>query len=108
MAIKQCLAPGDIVVINGEYQGGSSIGFYLPQKVLLLNGRMTGLEFGSYYPDAPKVFIGDSDIAQLWKGDQRVFLFTHEREIEIFKKAISGEIFHLAASGEKSVFSNRP
>src|SRR5262249_5249336 len=71
-AIAERQAPGDLVVINGEYDGGSSISFYLPQKVLLLNGRINGLEFGSYYPDAPQVFIGDSEIAQLWQGPQRV------------------------------------
>jgi 4-amino-4-deoxy-L-arabinose transferase-like glycosyltransferase len=107
-AIKERLSPGDIVVINGEYQGGSSIGFYLPQKVLLLNGRMTGLEFGSYYPDAPQCFIGDDEIARLWKEDQRIFLFTHDREIEAVKKAVSGEMFKIAGAGEKSVFSNKP
>ncbi len=108
MKIKQRLAPGDVVVINGEYQGGSSIGFYLPQKVLLLNGRMTGLEFGSYYPDAPQVFIGDSEIAQLWRGAQRVFLFTHDRDFGRVKSAVNSEMFRIAAAGEKSVYSNRP
>ncbi len=107
-AIKQRLATGDIVVINGEYQGGSSIGFYLPQKVLLLNGRMTGLEFGSYYSDAPRVFISDGEIAQLWKGNQRVFLFTHDRDFEAVRRAVNGEMFLVAAAGEKSVYSNRP
>ena len=41
-------------VINGEYYNASSIGFYLKPKMYLLNGRMTGLEFGSHYPDAPR------------------------------------------------------
>jgi len=108
MAIKQRLAPGDLVVINGEYQGGSSIGFYLPQKVLLLNGRMTGLEFGSYYPDAPPVFIGDGEIARLWGGERRVFLFTHDGDFEKVRRVIQGEMFHVAAAGEKSIYSNRP
>jgi 4-amino-4-deoxy-L-arabinose transferase-like glycosyltransferase len=108
MEIKRRLAPGDVVVINGEYQGGSSIGFYLPQKVLLLNGRMTGLEFGSYYPDAPQVFIGDNEIAQLWRGAQRVFLFTHDRDFEKVKSVVSSEMFRIAAAGEKSIYSNRP
>jgi hypothetical protein len=108
MAIKRRLAPGDMVVINGEYQGGSSIGFYLPQKVLLLNGRMTGLEFGSYYPDAPPVFIGDGEIAQLWSGERRVFLFTHDGDFEKVRRVIQGEMFQVAAAGEKSVYSNRP
>jgi 4-amino-4-deoxy-L-arabinose transferase-like glycosyltransferase len=108
MAIKQRLAPGDMVVINGEYQCGSSIGFYLPQKVLLLNGRMTGLEFGSYFPDAPPVFIGDGEIAQLWNGERRVFLFTHDGDFEKVRSVVKGEMFRLAAAGEKSIYSNRP
>lgn len=106
-SIKQRLAPGDIVVINGEYQGASSIGFYLPQKVLLLNGRMTGLEFGSYYPDAPKVFINDADIARLWREDRRVFLFLYDEKFEQVKQTIGGEMFRLAAAGGKTIYSNR-
>jgi hypothetical protein len=107
-AIKRRLAPGDLVVINGEYQGGSSIGFYLPQKVLLLNGRMTGLEFGSRYPDVPPVFIGDSDISQMWSGERRVFLFTHDDAFEKVRSVVKGEMFRLASAGEKTIYSNRP
>jgi 4-amino-4-deoxy-L-arabinose transferase-like glycosyltransferase len=107
-AIERRLAPGDLVVINGEYQVGSSIGFYLQQKPLLLNGRMTGLEFGSHYPDAPPVFIGDSEIAQLWQGQRRVFLFTRDIDFEKVRKVIEGQMFKVAAAGEKTVYSNRP
>lgn len=107
IAINQRLAPGDVVVINGEYYNGSSVGFYLPQKVLLLNGRMTGLEFGSYYPDAPKVFIDDQEFAKLWRGDKRVFLFTADRDFAAVKNAVNDEMFKIATSGEKSVYSNR-
>lgn len=105
--IKQRLTSDDLVVINGEYYLGSSIGFYLPQKVLLLNGRMTGLEFGSYYPDAPQVFIGDKEIAELWRGDKRIFLFTADRDFDTVKSAINAEVFKIATAGEKSVYSNR-
>ena len=107
-AIKQRLAPGDLVVLNDEYYGGSSIGFYLPQKVLLLNGRRNGLEFGSHYPDTPPVFIGDGEIAQLWSGERRVFLFTRDSELEKVRRVVKGEMFRLAGAGEKSVYSNRP
>jgi len=106
--IRRRLAPGDLVIINGEYQGGSSIGFYLPQKVLLLNGRMTGLEFGSHYPDAPPVFIGDAEVARLWRGDRRVFLFSYDDQIDRVRQAVAGEMYRIAAAGEKSVYSNRP
>jgi hypothetical protein len=106
-SVKQRLAPGDLVVINGEYQGASSLGFYLPQKVLLLNGRMTGLEFGSYYPDAPRVFIGDADIARLWREDKRIFLFVYDDKLEQVKQAVGGEMFRIASTGGKAIYSNR-
>lgn len=106
-SIKQRLATGDVVVINGEYDSGSSLGFYLPQKLLMLNGQMAGLEFGSRYPDAPKVFINDSEFAELWRGDKRVFLFTADRDFAAVKSAVTGEMFKIASAGEKSVYSNR-
>src|ERR1035438_7287014 len=50
-AIERLLKPDDAVVINGEFYNASSLGFYLKPKMYLLNGRMTGLEFGSRYPE---------------------------------------------------------
>ncbi len=108
MAIRERLAPGDVVVINGEYQGGSSIGFYLPQKVLLLNGRMTGLEFGSYYPDAPQVFIDNEEIPRLWQGEKRVFIFVYDDQYDDLKKRLPGDTFRIASAGGKSIYSNQP
>jgi hypothetical protein len=107
VAIRERLAPGDVVVINGEYQGGSSIGFYLPEKVLLLNGRMTGLEFGSYYPDAPPVFIDNAEIARLWQGPKRIFLFVHDDKYTDVVKHLPGDSHRIAAAGGKAVYSNR-
>lgn len=106
--IKQQLAPGDLVVLNGEYQGGSSIGFYLPQKLLLLNGRMTGLEFGSHYPDAPPIFINNNDITNLWQADKRIFLFTYDDKFDQVKSLLPGNIYTFATSGGKTIYSNRP
>ncbi len=106
--IGKRLAPGDVVVINGEYQGGSSIGFYLARQVLLLNGRVTVLEFGSHYPDVPPVFIDNAEIARLWPGARRVFLFTPNDQADEVKKILTKDIFLIAAAGGKTIYSNRP
>lgn len=109
IAIKERLAPGDIVVVNGEFQGGSSIGFYLPDRVLLLNGRMTGLEFGSHYPDAPPIFIDNTEIAKLWQAGQRVFLYVHDEQWDKVQSILpNNQRFLIATKGGKSVYSNRP
>ncbi len=105
--IGKRLAPDDIVALNGEYQSGSSIGFYLARQILLLNGRTTVLEFGSHYPDAPPVFIDNEQIARLWQGERRVFLMTPSDKSEELKKVLNGEVFMIASAGGKSVLSNR-
>ncbi len=109
LAIERERQPGDLVVLNGEYYEGSSIGFYIQPKVYLLNGRMTGLEFGSRYPDAPPLFIGDCEIQEWWAGDRRVFLFTQGAKRDRLERQLRRERMYLiAASGGKFVFSNRP
>ena len=107
--IEQRWQPGDQVVIRGEYQGGSSLGFYLDRQVLLWNGRMTGLEFGSRFPDAPPVFLEDADMARLWAGPQRVFLFTYEEgTAELREMVPPGAVHPIASLGDKVILSNRP
>ncbi len=108
-AIERVLQPGDLVVINGEYYNGSSVGFYLKPKIYMLNGVMTDLEFGSHYPDAPPLFIGDRDIQQWWTGGRRIFLFTKGEDRAAVEKLLSpGSVSVIASSGGKFVLSNRP
>ena len=66
--------PGDKIALYGEYDAGSSIGFYTRKQILIFNGRYNGLEFGSYYPDAPKVFLNDRTFWPVWNGTETVFL----------------------------------
>ncbi len=107
-AIEKVLKPQDAVVINGEYYNASSLGFYLKPKMYLLNGRMTGLEFGSHYPDAPPLFIGDTDIARWWTEPRRVFLFTNggDSRAKVESLLPAGSVHVIAASGGKFVLSN--
>lgn len=62
-AIMQNWQPGATIVFNGEYQKGSSIAFYTNQQILLLNGKVTGLLWGSKYPDVPPVFIDEAEFS---------------------------------------------
>ena len=49
-AIGSRLHPGDVVEINGEYEAGSTLGFYLRRQVRILNGRSSDLWYGSTIP----------------------------------------------------------
>jgi len=52
-------APRGQLVIYGNHNAISSLLFYTEDKCLMLNGRYFNLEYGSYAPDAPPVFIND-------------------------------------------------
>lgn len=108
-AILPHLRPDDQIAIYGEFYGGSSIGFYTQRKTWIYNGRYSGLEFGSYSPDAPKIFLTDSDFPRLWNGPQRVFLFVPEKlRREAGLRLPADSTYLLAESGGKAVYVNRP
>lgn len=108
-AIGTELRPGDIIEINGEYEGGSSLNYYTGYPVRILNGRSANLWYGSFFPDAPQIFDDTAAFQKLWTGGQRIFLWT---EIEEQDKALTGidrdTVFPLSRSGGKVVLSNRP
>jgi 4-amino-4-deoxy-L-arabinose transferase-like glycosyltransferase len=103
-AIRPRLQPEDVIVLNGEYESGSTLGFYLHRQVRILNGRSSNLWYGSFFSDAPAIFDGDASIARLWNGPRRVFLLTDVAQ----PPHLPGAVFTLAESGGKAVLSNRP
>jgi len=98
---------GDLIVINGEYESGSSINFYTRRQVHILNGRRANLEYGSYFKDAPDLFLDDSDITRLWEQSERIFLVTDAEQAGRLKQLLRGKVFTVAASGGKLIFSNQ-
>ncbi len=103
-AIRPQLKPADVIVLNGEYESGSTLGFYLHRQLRILNGRSSNLWYGSFFSDAPAIFDDDASIARLWSGPQRVFLLTDAGA----PPHLPGTVYMIAASGGKAVLSNRP
>jgi 4-amino-4-deoxy-L-arabinose transferase-like glycosyltransferase len=103
-AIRARLGPDDVVVLNGEYESGSTLGFYLKRQVRILNGRSSNLWYGSFFSDAPAIFDDDASMARLWSGQQRVFLLTDAAA----PPRLPSPVFTVATSGGKAVLSNRP
>lgn len=106
-AIERQIQPGDQIVDDGEYSLASSVNFYTRQQMLIWNGRINGLWYGSLFPDAPQIFLDDAQFAQLWTGTSRVYLVTgkQQRFNELQKL---GPVYPIAKSGGKFVYSNRP
>jgi len=103
-AIKPEMDSDDVVVVSGRYERASSLPFYLEREVKVLNGRSSGLWYGSFFPDAPQVFIDNDTLMQLWAGENRVFLWTPLDQVP----QLSGQAFVIGQSGGKEILSNKP
>jgi 4-amino-4-deoxy-L-arabinose transferase-like glycosyltransferase len=102
-AIQPRLQEGDVVEINGEYEAGSTLGFYLRRQVRILNGRSSDLWYGSTFQDAPHIFDDDASFRKLWSGPQRIFLWTELGKVP----SLPGPTYAIAQSGGKEIVSNR-
>ncbi len=105
--IQQRRQPGDLVAIDGELTAGSTLLFYGEPPVYLVNGHVNGPWFGSFWPDAPRIFWSDADLARQWVGAHRVFLLTYHPDERTPELVRLGPVHALAAAGGKTILSNR-
>ncbi len=108
-AIAAQLRPGDLVAIHGEYEAGSTLGFYLRRNDLhIVEGRSSNLWYGSFFPDAPPIFESRQSIAEKWSGPQRIFLWQDPSDQDRQPLSLPGPVFVIANSGGKQILSNQP
>jgi hypothetical protein len=74
---------------------------------LLLNGRKNNLEYGSYAPGAPAVFIDDAEFMRLWSGTIRYYLMADRSGLARLSALVGTARLHqIAESGGKFLFTN--
>jgi 4-amino-4-deoxy-L-arabinose transferase-like glycosyltransferase len=99
--------PDDLIVIDGELTAGSTLIFYTGQQVHLVDGRVNGLWYGSFWPDAPQIFETEDTLRRLWAGPRRIFLFTYNPTTRARNLAPFSPVHTLAAAGGKTILTNR-
>lgn len=100
--------PGQLI-LNGEYYSFSSVFFYTGRTALLLNGRVNNLEYGSYAPGSPAVFIGDAQFTELWSKPQRSYVLTDADDLSRLTRIVDTASLHkVAESGGKLLLANQP
>ena len=110
LAIEAQRQPGDILAIDGELTSGSTLLFYTNApagQVLLVNGRVNGPWFGSFWPDSPQLFPDDAQLHQLWAGPRRIFLLTYHPEARTRDLAPFAPVHTFATAGGKTILTNR-
>ncbi len=102
-------APEGTLINNRNYYEFSSITFYTSRDALILNGRYFNLEYGSYAPGTPDVFIDDAQFKQRWLSPERYYLLAYANAFGDFEKLVGQDrLTVVASSGGKMVLTNRP
>jgi 4-amino-4-deoxy-L-arabinose transferase-like glycosyltransferase len=100
-------APPGQLIVDGAYYPFSSVLFYSNKDALLLNGRVNNLEYGSYAPNSPAVFIDDAAFVKLWSGTIRYYLVADSSGLARLSALAGPARFHqVAESGGKFLFTN--
>jgi hypothetical protein len=100
-------SPEGQLIVDDQYYAFSSVMFYANRKALLLNGRVTNVEYGSYAPGAPDIFLDDPQFARLWNEPQRYYLAANGSAVPRFEKLVGKPSLHLVTEqGGKYLFTN--
>jgi hypothetical protein len=103
-AIQKHYQTGDVIVIDGPYDEGSTLNFYTGVPVHVLHEPSGNLWYGAKFPDAPHLFETPQSLAAMWNDKPRIFVWTDQEQ----PKELHGlKAFLLARSGGKSIFTNR-
>ena len=73
----------------------------------LRNKGSANLEYGSYFPDAPHLFLTNEDLEKMWTGARRIYLFTDEEQLNHLTSMLGGKFYEIAQSGGKVILSNQ-
>jgi hypothetical protein len=102
-------SPDGQLIVNGQYYFFSSVVFYTNKNVLLLNGRINNLVYGSYAPGAPDVFLDDARFKTLWAGSAREYIVSTNSKVPELEELLgTSRMILVAESGGKSLFTNFP
>ena len=104
--LAQALPADGTLIVDNQYYAFSSVFFYTNRKALLLNGRVNNLEYGSYAPGAPQVFLDDAEFVRRWRTAEHYYLCIEKPQVDRLTKL--GAVMHLVKeSGGKFLFTNR-
>jgi hypothetical protein len=99
--------PKGTLIIDHHYYWFSSVFFYTNRSALLLNGRFMNLEYGSYAPGAPDVFIDDSQFKELWLKPERSYIVARQSALPRLQGLVgSARLNEVTTSGGKVLLTN--
>jgi 4-amino-4-deoxy-L-arabinose transferase-like glycosyltransferase len=106
--INHFAQPQDRLLLYGDQSDGSSIIFYTDRRALLVDGRRSTLLWGSYYPDAPHIFLSDADLRAMWGKGPRNFLFVPGDSQSHVESLLGTRALEIQRLADKTLYTDRP
>jgi 4-amino-4-deoxy-L-arabinose transferase-like glycosyltransferase len=98
----------DRLLLYGDQSDGSSVIFYTDRQALLVEGQSSTLLWGSYYPDAPHIFLSDADLQSMWGKGPRNFLFVPGDHREHVRSLLGSSAIEVQRLADKTLYTDRP
>jgi hypothetical protein len=109
LVTKLLQSPQGDLIVDHHYYWFSSVFFYTDRTALLLNGRFNNLVYGSYAPNAPNVFLNDSQFQELWQRPARYYIFVKNTGVDHLESLVGkNQLNTVMESGGKVLFTNHP
>jgi hypothetical protein len=101
-ALGREIDPKATLIIGDEYYSFSSALSYagrgsLDRPVFILHGRFNNLEYGSWAPGAPRVFVDENAFRKLWEDSAECYLLTNELNLGRLRGILPGNRLHIRA-----------
>jgi 4-amino-4-deoxy-L-arabinose transferase-like glycosyltransferase len=101
--------PRGQLIEGNAYYAFSSVFFYTNRTALLWNGRGNNLEYGSYAPNAPDVFINDDRFVSLWNSSSRSYLLVYGTEMKHLDDLVGRPRLHVVKENAGNyLLTNQP
>jgi 4-amino-4-deoxy-L-arabinose transferase-like glycosyltransferase len=111
-------APADSFIIFGDQSDASSVVFYThnflrkPAYVVMQpcspQGAGSSLLWGSCWPDAPKIFLSEDQLAKMWGTGERKWLFAQDTNQPKVEQLLAGRLYPVQAIADKALWTDRP
>ena len=97
------------LMIYGDQANASSVIFYTQRQALLINGRTSSMIWGSWYPDAPHIFLNDSGLVQVWGNGVRHYLVVTGDDHDHVASLLRGHpLIAIQQLADKTLYTDRP
>ena len=110
--------PGDAFIIYGDQSDASSVVFYThdflqkPAYVVMPpcspHGTGSSLLWGSCWPDAPRIFLSEDELAKSWGTGARKWLFAQDTNQPKVEQLLAGRLCPVQSIADKALWTDRP